>query len=59
MNQMHRNRIWEMIIKSLSDKNRSYIPKDDEQKKQIIDPEEIMKGFKESIQKSTTDRQID
>jgi hypothetical protein len=55
MNQMHRNRIWEMIIRSLSDKTRCYIQKDDEQKKQVINPEEIMKGFKESIRKSTTD----
>ena len=55
MNQMHRNRIWEMIIRSLSDKSRSYILKDDEQKKQVIDPEEIMKGFKESIQKSAVE----
>lgn len=55
MNQMHRNRIWEMIIRSLPDKTRCCIQKNDEQKKQVIDPEEIMKGFKESIRKSVSD----
>lgn len=55
MNPMHRNRIWEMVFRSLTDKTKFQISKDNKEQKQIVDHDEIIKGFKESIQKSVSD----
>jgi len=55
MNQLHRDRIWKMVIKGLADKTKLMNPEDNEHQTQVIDPDEIIKGFKESIQEIATD----
>lgn len=52
MNQLHRNRIWEMIFRGLAEKNDFHIVKDETKKNPVLDPDEIVRGFKDSIQKS-------
>jgi hypothetical protein len=55
MKQLHRNRIWEMVARGLANKTKLIIPKDKKQLTQVIDPDEIIKDFKESIQKAAAD----
>lgn len=52
MNQWDRNRIWEMIFRGLAERNEFHIEKDEAKKNPIIDPDVIVRGFKNSIQKS-------
>lgn len=44
-----------MVIRSLGNKTGNVIPKEDEYRKQVIDPDEILKGFIESIQRTGTE----
>lgn len=55
MNQMHRNRIWEMVFRSLTDKTKLHVPKNSDEPKPVVNPDEIIKVFKESVRKSLSD----
>ena len=55
MNQMHRNRIWEMVFRSFTNKTKLHVPQNTDEPKPVVDPEEIIKVFKESVRKSVSD----